>query len=227
MITDPLDRLLAATAASAEPAAPRAELDTALDDLAVQVKRAPLRRRPRRRAVVAAAIAGSMALTAPAAAGWVSARTGLFGSPRMTENDTSEWLRQDSPEMAAIVERHGRDYPLPPGGTYAGVVERLRGNTGGRGPELVQDTGVRAMVAWESVCQWEGLWLAADDAGDIARRRQAADVVEDAAAWPIFTHATTGEWRRTVGSAAAAGTRAPVEQDFRANCAGRDSQAGR
>jgi hypothetical protein len=229
MITDPLDRLLEARASFTDMAPPSAALDSALEDMAVQIKRTPYRRR-RHRALVAAAISGSLVLAAPAAANWVSARTGWFGSPGMTENDTSEYLRQDSPEMAAIVESHGRDYPLPPGGSYAGVVERLRASTGGRGPELIQDTGVRTMVAQESVCQWQALWLSADDAGETDRRYRAGIVLEEAAAWPIFAQVDGGgvvELRRRVGAAATEGTRAPVEQDFRANCAGRDSQAGR
>lgn len=230
MITDPLDRLLETTASSADIAAPSVALDTALEDMAVQIKRTPYPRRRRHQALVAAAISGSLVLATPAAANWVSARTGWFGSPGMTENDTSELLRPDSPEIAAIVENHGRDYPLPPGGSYAGVVERLRRHTRERGPELTQDTGVRAMVAWESVCQWEGLWLSADNAGETDRRRNAGVVLEEAATWPIFAQVDGGgvvELRRRVGAAAAAGTRAPVEQDFRANCAGPDSQAGR
>jgi hypothetical protein len=231
MITDPLDRLLETTAGSADITAPSVALSTALEDMAVQIKRTPYPwRRRRRRVLVAAAISGSLVLAAPAAAGWVSARTGWFGSPGMTENDASEFLRQDSPEMAAIVENHGRDYPLPPGGSYAGVVERLRRDNGERGPGLIQDTGVRAMVAWESVCQWEGLWLSADSAGETDRRREAGIVLEEAATWPIFAQVDGGgvvELRRRVGADAAEGRRAAVEQDFRANCAGRDSQAGR
>jgi hypothetical protein len=228
MITDPLDRLLEATA-TASGVSPSAELDAALEDMAGQIKRNSQARSRRRRTVVVAAIAGSIALATPAAAGWVSARTGWFGSPGITENDTSEFLRQGSPEMAAIVENHGRDYPLPPGGSYAGVVERLRRNTVDR-PEVIQNTGVRALVAKESVCQWEALWLSADNVGDAERRTKAGVVLEEAAGWPIFSQVDGGgvvELRREVGSAAAAGTRAPVEQDFRINCAGRDAQAGR
>jgi hypothetical protein len=230
LIANPLDALLAEAATARERPAPSTELNAALDDLAVRIKRVPLQRRPGRQVLVAAAIAGSVALGTPAAAGWVSARTGWFGSSGMTESDSSEWLRADSPEMPGIVEDHGRAYPLPPGGSYAGVVERLRGGAGRTGPALVQDTGVRALVAWESVCQWEAVWLAADEAGDADRRRQAATILDDSAGWPIFSQVDGGgvlEWRRMVGSSAAEGTRAPVEQDFRANCAGQASQARR
>lgn len=222
MITDPLDRLLAT---AATPAAPITELDADFDDMGLRIKGTKLPRRSGRRMVMTAAVTVSVALAAPAAASWVGMRTGFFGSAGMTENDGSEWLRKESPEMAAVVDLQGRDYPLPPGGTYAGVVERL-----GRDAGLIQESGVRAMVAWESVCQWERLWLSTDDNDHAGVRGQAAAVLHDAATWPIFTLHDGGgvvEWRREVGSAAVEGRRPPVEHDFRANCADRDSRVGR
>ena len=63
MITDPLDRLLEARASFTDMAPPSAALDSALEDMAVQIKRTPYRRR-RHRALVAAAISGSLVLAA-------------------------------------------------------------------------------------------------------------------------------------------------------------------
>lgn len=225
MITDPLDRLLAAAAAPADVATTITELDDAFDDMAMRIKGSSLRWQLRRRRVITAAVAVSVSLAAPAAASWVGARTGLFGAVGMTENDGTEWLRKESPEMAAAIDRQGRDYPLPPGGTFAGVVDRL-----GRNPGLIQDSGVRMMVAWESVCQWERLWLSADDMGQADMKHHAGSVLQDAATWPIFTLHDGGgvvQSRAEVGSAAIEGRRGPVEQDFRANCPDRVAPAGR
>lgn len=208
MSTDPLDRLLATAARSAPTPSP--DLDEAFEALAARIMSKP--RHLRRRALAAAAVALSLAVTAPAAAAWISARTGWFGQAGMTENDTSEWLRRESPEMATIVASYGRDYPLPPGGSYDRVVAQLAAQ-----PGLIQETGVQAAVAWAAMCQWERRWLVTSGAD----QDEAAAMLTMAAEWPILAATDGGgvvALRRTIAAAAASGDTAAVERDARLNC---------
>jgi hypothetical protein len=196
----------------------------AVANLASTVMSAPPVRRKarspwsRRTLIPVVAAAAVLAMGTVAGAQWLGAHTGLFGTPGATENDTSEWLRLGSPELRAIARAYGRAYPLPPGGSFEPAIGRLV-----HGEGLMQATGVRAMMARSSSCQWEREWLDARRASDPRRVRQALAVLADVPRWPVL-RATDGggviALYRRVASAARRGDPGPVKSDLSANCAG-------
>jgi hypothetical protein len=245
--TDPLDQLLRSAACITDAELARPELDAATRHLPERVRAtgragasiaaappllaargetAALRRRSpprkRRRKVLVAAAGGVLAATAfaPTAADWVGARTGWFGEPGMTENDTSEFLDLSSPEIAEIAWQLGARYPLPPGGSYDDAIARLR-NTDGE-MHLMSESGVEAFMAGDAACQWERAWLAADASGDAAAALRAVAVLREVPTWEAIVAVDGGgvvELWTEVADAAARGDRSIVERDVELNCA--------
>ncbi|MEU3455185.1 hypothetical protein ABZ671_16560 [Micromonospora sp. NPDC006766] len=125
-----LDRLLR----SADPG-PGPNVTALVDEIGQAVMVAdPIRSTDRRgagrgRRWSAAAVVGVVAalLTATTAVAYtalVSARTGEYGKPGVTENDTSEWLRSDGDDFRKVVEElRPTEVPVPPGFTYAANVD--------------------------------------------------------------------------------------------------------
>src|SRR3954469_25013529 len=69
---------------------------------AARVPRTPRAAKRRRRIIATAAVTatlGAASVGVAAAAGAFGAHTGLFGSPGMTENDTSEYLDLNAPDF--------------------------------------------------------------------------------------------------------------------------------
>jgi hypothetical protein len=175
------------------------------------------RARLRRRRVVALLAAGAVLAAASAAgASWLGAHTGIFGQPGLTENDTSEFLRIGSPEMAAIARDYGRDYPLPPGGSYDPAIAQLV-----HGEGLIQATGVRSLVAMASACQWEREWLRAHVASQARRARRAEAVLSRVPHWRVV-RATDGggivEWHMRIARSARLGAAGLIRRDLAINC---------
>jgi hypothetical protein len=166
-------------------------------------------------ALLAAAfvIAGTTAAT-----NWVRVHTGMFGASGMTENDTSEWLRQDSPEILALVDRFTLDYELPPGGSWIQVKKRWPTKE----PSYVQVTGVEAAVAGEAMCQWQGYWLASYVSGDLSGQQAALRVLDAAPDWPIVRKTDGGGFADNLRMRARYAHEGNVEQFrhlYQLNCA--------
>jgi hypothetical protein len=183
--------------------------------------------RPHRRRIAAlagaAALAAGIAIAVPtgaAAAGvaWVSVHTGLFGSKGQVENDESEFLRSDSPEMRAIIERNTRRYQLPPDATWQPAYDGVMTDE----TILVQERVVAAVVARTAACAWEADWLKGAAAGDRDRVQAAITVLLDVPTWPdlAVTDPTGGLRRalRVVVHAAEQGNADLVRADVAVNC---------
>jgi hypothetical protein len=209
---DDLDRLLADHAGPDVHALDTPEINAALDALGDRILAGETRELPRRRrrgAVVAAsaALAAALVAGAPAAANLIGLHTGEFGLPGKTENDTSEYLRMDSPDMPALIDKYGRDYPLPPGGDYERVKESYRKAVAHLGPAEVQDTGVRADVAGAASCQWDLYWLNGYDRHDAAQQAAARRVIDDVPSWEILKRNSDNgtDWEQRFAKAASVG----------------------
>ncbi|HZQ28167.1 MAG TPA: hypothetical protein VFA94_10760 [Acidimicrobiales bacterium] len=151
-----------------------ADLDRALDAIGERIMAKPAspqgkRRVSRRRVAVGVTLAAVLAAGAPAAANWVSARSGWFGDPHHTEEDASEWIRLDSPELREIVSTDVRNlgFELPgevsPADVVSGVLRRVTVD-GDTGPRLMQEGALRNVIGWEVACRWGTVWLDSADA---------------------------------------------------------------
>jgi hypothetical protein len=182
--TDQLDRVLH----DADPARAIGATDaieTALDDLGGRIVTTPIptrRRRPRRTAAAVAVIA-AMGVAAPAAADWVSARTGWFGNPSHSEEDASEWVRIDSPELGAVVADNVRSlkFTLPSGVSEADVASAVTARLAQSRPARMQEGAIRNMIGWDVACRWGWIWV---NSHDPAARSQVADVARRVDAMP-------------------------------------------
>ncbi|KPM53404.1 hypothetical protein ACG83_22055 [Frankia sp. R43] len=175
-----------------------------------------------RRVVVAALVAVALLGTAAFTFGNdLIARTGMFGSPGMTENDTSEWLNTGAPDFRKVMESlQPADIPLPAGRSWQPVIEQQVAN-GQREPGLMQVTGVRSTFALYAVCVWYGEWIAGRQADDSGRVGRALEVMSGTASWPIFVAIDGGGIRdslRAAADAAARGDGTLVRQHIVANC---------
>jgi hypothetical protein len=221
-----LDRLIRDTAPVRDEEVARADLSAGyaeLRDNLVRRARAEagvLRRRYRRRAalVVAAAVTAFAATTptGAAAAGWLSAHTGLFGSPGATENGTREFLDLGGRDFPRIARELAAGISYPPGDdvdNYIAVLQADARETSatGKGRDLMEDAGVRVTLHADAVCAWSGYWLDAHSVGAAAR---------DAAAVRGLTHPQPDPAYQGPGDAAQASDPAVVQQFWTANCTG-------
>ncbi|MFI5959191.1 hypothetical protein [Cryptosporangium sp. NPDC051539] len=231
---DDLDRLLAEHARPSVAALDTPEINAALDALGERIRagESELPRRPRRRGVMiaaSAALAAALAVGAPAAANWIGLHTGVFGQPGATENDTSEYLRVGSPDFPRLLERYGRDYPLPPGGDYSSVLRRIRREAAEPlGPQTIQDTGLRADLAREASCQWQGYWLTGYDRHDPAQQAAAQKVLDDIPDWEILKRTSDNgtDQELSIAKAARLGDEPSVRYLYQLNCTGEISPTG-
>ncbi len=192
--------------------------------------RAPGDHSARRRVAVAGLAAAALLGTAAFTFGdELAARTGLFGSPGMTENDTSEWLNTGASDFREAMESlRPADIPLPAGRSWQPVIDREVAN-GQRERALMQVTGVRATFASYAICVWDGEWLAARGAGDSARAGRAVGVMRGMPAWPIIVAVDGGgvrDYLRDTAEAAARGDEGPARQYITANCGSEWSGTG-
>jgi hypothetical protein len=159
----------------------------ALDSLRKGIAGQPFtaRRRPAGRRLKATMFLLAAAMTiagTTAAAEWVKVHTGVFGPPGMTESDTSEWLREDSPEILGLIDKFTVKYPLPPGGSW----NRFKKPWPHQSAGYMQMTGLEGGVAVEAMCQWQGYWLAARQSGDTSAQFAALHVLDSSPDWPII-----------------------------------------
>ncbi len=205
----------------------QAALDALGRDITAEVQQrgvvVALRRRKRRKtATIGLITAALLAAGTPAAAQWVSLHTGLFGSgTEMAEH--SELLDTGSPELAAYMDKLARDYRLPPGGNF----DQTKRNAA-RQRTLIQREGLEGRIAAEAICQWEQWWLDGDKAGDRSKVTEATTVLQDVPTWRILHENDGGgvvDLASQVAAAAAAGNRAPIHQDWVANCTDANERA--
>jgi hypothetical protein len=118
--------------------------------------------RRRRRLLRVAGLSAAVVITGTGvAAATGSLRTGLFGAPGMTENDTSEWLDTRSPAIGPLLTGYAKDTPLAPGASLQPYIANVTA-TGA----MAQARGLRVGVALYSACTWEQAWLSAHDTGN-------------------------------------------------------------
>jgi len=181
----------------------------------------PFRLQARRRLAIAIAVAVAVPASTAVAYQW-SAHTGWFGSPGMTENDTSEWLRSDAPDFRQVAADLVPDLPLPRGASWTTELDR-QVEQGRSAPGLVQVTGVRRTFEAYARCTWIQSWLLAFERDDRQAARLAAGVIAGSSRWPA-TVATDGGGVvgriRSLGAAAARGDARPLREELSANCAG-------
>jgi hypothetical protein len=197
------------------------ELARALARTDVRRRRRPARVRARWRIAIAVAVV--VVVPVASAVGYqLSAHTGLFGAPGMTENDTSEWLRADAPDFGDVAAKLIPDLPLPRGASWQAELAR-QVEQGQAEPALVQVTGVRATFEAYARCTWVGAWTSAFKRADQRAALRAAAVIEESATWPA-TVATDGggviEHIRSLAGAAAQGDPRPLRRELTLNCSG-------
>ncbi|PWJ45152.1 hypothetical protein SAMN06264364_1602 [Quadrisphaera granulorum] len=152
------------------------------------------RRRGRRRLSRGArvgliALAGTLALSGTAAAAVHAARTGWFGAPGMTENDTTEWLDSSAPDFPDVVESLRPAYVTFAPGTDAASAAAWTVMASRASGGMLQETLVARSYATYGQCSWAAAWLASTP-GDAAHTT-ATDQLAASAEWPVFA-ATDG-----------------------------------
>jgi hypothetical protein len=190
----------------------------------------PTRRRRTRARTVGLALATSLAIAAPVAAGTiVAAHTGLFGNPKGEEGG-GEFIRLDSPQFPQVLEqiRQQENLPLPAGDSWSSLPAHFTVH----GPSLETTSGIANVVEDYARCDWLGDYITSAGQHDASREARAAQVIEQIPSWPqlskqpdpAFQSQLAGEAR-----AAAAGhvgdpdatTFDPtnIAQDYQVNCA--------
>ncbi len=175
--------------------------------------------RKRRRLMITGVVAaGTLALGGTAvASGVIPLHTGQHGRPGLTESDTSEFLRMDSPELPAAIDRYGRGIPLPPGGDWSFAKRVLPAKV----PTQMQVTGLKATLALQSACQWDMYWLNARARHHSPQVRAAQRTLDAIPTWKIIIATDGGGMADSFRQAAAAarhGDPRLVRQHVAANC---------
>ena len=147
-------------------------------------------RRARRLVVRTGALSGVLVVSGAcvaAATGLIGLHTGFFGSPGMTDEDTSEFYDISSPDLGPMMERYAVDTPLAPGYSLDPLVAQLHALGG-----LMQEEGIRGEIATWSACTWDRSWLHAHAAGDQNAQERATAVITAVPTWPIVVR-TAGD----------------------------------
>ena len=244
-ITDPLDAALSELDPSRTLMTPPVskELFTlafALEDEKTRVSVEALLRRttPRQRSrrirwtilgLVAALAVGFGAAPATAAVQHWLAHTDQFG-PKTTESDTSEWIGLNASDSnKALAALYPSYLVLPPTVTKDDVIRImlkqnaasvLSGNPDGD-RVVEQVTGVHESYEFIANCAWYGDWLAADDAGDQARKASASLGLTQAANFPALaaqSPSITVRLQRFAAGATKGDRASVVEGRTEANC---------
>ncbi len=174
-----------------------------------------------RRAKFGALVAGVIVMvTTGAATFWVSVHTGLYGHPNTTEEDGSEWLNVDSPEIIQVIDRDTKKYSLPPAGSWSA----FKADWPTKEPMRLQATGIEGAVAWESSCQWRGYWLAGYQAKNPSQMSAAQAVLDQVPNWSIMRNpkafdASALFFQRTVAQLAAAKNATEFQRLYEIQCA--------
>lgn len=211
-------------------AAVPADVGDAMADLAHAVSAgdlapAPRRRRRGRRTTLVLVAACLVVPAAGAGAYLVSAHTGVFGKPGMTENDTTEFLDTGAPDFPQVVRTlEPRGLPVPAGWDWGReadlAVRRFRTSPDGSGV-VVQETGVSSRFAYRARCAWTWALVRRTRAGDAAGAAAALAVMRGSVDWPLVVATDGGGVRdafRRIDAAASRGDLAPALRDLDLNC---------
>lgn len=157
------------------------------------------------------------------AAVW-GAHTGWFGAPGYTESDTSEWLREDAPDIVTVVDGLTAKYQLPPGGSWSGI-RKTYPKPAGSG--YIQVTGLESEVSIDAYCQWQHYWIVGYQTHDAAKTAAARTVLDQFPNWPISRKtadpSAIAEWQQ-IAEFARTNQAGPLEHLYSLNCAGPDTQ---
>lgn len=155
-----------------------------LDALALDLQR-EARGRRRRRRLVALGAGGALlvgALTAPAAADGIRflAQTGEYVA--VGDEAGEEFIDWTAPDIGDYIATLYPDYlTLPPGMSREGLIDELvAGITAVEEPTTSSDGFFVSGFEQLAHCGWIDEWLAADDAGDMARRDIATAAIDPA-----------------------------------------------
>ena len=245
MTTDPdLTALVAADPAAGvdlDPVRASNLLRAAVDAEKAANARGGKRWRRRVAGVVAGVLVVGVGVPVGAYAGSYLTRTGEYGAPGATENDTSEWLDPLAPDFPDYAVNLWPDYiKLPPGYDVRTVARQLaereaatdrenlrqdneQAAAEGRDPApgvIVQTTGVRGMFAMAAQCHWQHEWLTTNDA---ARKSNALTVLGQSERWPALVAIDGGgivDGVKAYVDAATRGDAQPMAADYDTNCQG-------
>lgn len=185
--------------------------DAAVDDGLVPA----VWRRRRARHGVALAIAVTVAVGGgAAAAGVISAHTGSYGPPGMTENDTSEYLRLNAPDFLKVARGYAKGVDFAPGYT----AEEYLGYFQPSEPMLMQVTGVKGSITSWAMCSWKRTWLEAGQRHDTRSQAVAARHMRGIADLPVMAAINAQSADRRLISAAESGDAQPLRNDVTINC---------
>ena len=119
-----------------------------------------------------------LVITSVGLGGMITTHTGFFPKKAGTENDTSEYLRTDTPDFPPLVKKLVKDIPFPPGDSALSrvplYIKQLQPGQDGI-PNNVQAVGIKGHFSLLAVCAWRGYWLNAFKAGDEAAQALGAD----------------------------------------------------
>jgi hypothetical protein len=226
---DPLDSALRASSSVTDTALSTPALQRTLADLLSQTRAdagasatfrapAPASGRRRRRSLRVAGLSAAVVIAGTGvAAATGSLHTGLFGTPGMTENDTSEWLDTRSPAIGPLLTSYAEATPLAPGASLQPYIANVTA-TGA----MAQARGLRVGVALYSACTWEQAWLSAHRNGDTAAQAEASHVLAQVPTWPAITGSMNDgklvPSLQRLAYAATAGDAGPIADDVATNC---------
>jgi hypothetical protein len=153
----------------------------------------------------------AVAVGVPAAAGQLTARTGVHASGG--EEGTSERIDVKAPDVGGVYQQYFDEHELPPGGTWDAFLARQAKVE--QDSSVVPEDVVAQWVAWEARCQWERAWLA-----DVPGAQR---VIDDLRTWPEFVGphdaGGLGEQRlRDMSRQTRTGEDTLLRQDIEANC---------
>jgi hypothetical protein len=188
------------------------------------------RKRLRRRTVVTALSVLTAVAGTAAAATFVAAHTGHFGHGG--EEGSGEFIRLDSTEFPQVLDdvRREQHLPLPPGASWDTLIAQYRGV---RGPSVETTSGLVMDVEDFARCAWQGAFVRAVRAGDVALQQRAADVLGAVPEWPGIAAQPDPQFQAIVRGEAAAAARGDagtaehetpgrpnIAWDYRVNCTG-------
>jgi hypothetical protein len=117
--------------------------------------------------------------TVPAAVGMsvlLLAIAGVAGAALLRSGIEFDHTRAVLPaERAEVIDRLGSDIPLPPGGSFAALVN----------VDYVEDEdGLAGSLAFNAWCQWTGWWLDGALDEDPTKQQEALTIMEEVPQWP-------------------------------------------
>lgn len=191
--TDEHSRAISA-AAPPVPAASETELDRTWARVREDLPVTEVPRRRRARVILGAGItAAILGVGGVATAAVLSAHTGRYPADAedLELGGPGEYLDAAAPDFPAVIDQVTDDIPFPSEATRAIALRRLVADERRDAEyELSGDATTGALRYWvarDAVCSWANSWSAATTSGDAAAKARAAEMLEDATAWPAVT----------------------------------------